>query len=218
MILAKLKAIVEVEHNAKLVAVSKTKPVEDILKLYDEGQRIFGENRVQELVEKYDEMPKDIQWHIIGTLQKNKVKYIAPFVSLIHSIDSIDLLKTANKEAAKNDRVMDVLLQIRIAEEETKQGFEWDELLQDITKDVIDALHNVRVVGVMGMASFVDDKNQVQEEFSQLKHYFDILKKDIFSEDSFKEISMGMSGDYEIALAQGATLVRIGSALFGSRN
>lgn len=218
MILAKLKAIVEVEHNAKLVAVSKTKPVEDILKLYDEGQRIFGENRVQELVEKYNEMPKDIQWHIIGTLQKNKVKYIAPFVSLIHSIDSIDLLKTANKEAAKNDRVMDVLLQIRIAEEETKQGFEWDELLQDITKDVIDALHNVRVVGVMGMASFVDDKNQVQEEFSQLKHYFDILKKDIFSEDSFKEISMGMSGDYEIALAQGATLVRIGSALFGSRN
>jgi hypothetical protein len=218
MNLVYLKSKVEVEYSAKLVAVSKTKPVEDILKLYNQGQKMFGENRVQELVEKYDQLPKDIHWHIIGTLQKNKVKYIAPFVELIHSVDGLDLLKTINKEAIKNNRVIEVLLQIRIAQEETKQGFEWEQLLNDITSDTLDSLQSVRVVGVMGMASFVDDNDQVKEEFAQLKRYFEILKKDIFTDDSFKEISMGMSGDYEIALDQGATLVRIGSALFGSRN
>lgn len=218
MMLEYLKSKVEVEYGARLVAVSKTKPAEDIQKLYDEGQRIFGENRVQELVEKQLLLPKDIEWHIIGTLQKNKVKYIAPFVALIHSVDSLDLLRTINKEGVKNNRIIDVLLQIRIAQEETKQGFEWEEILKEITLDALEPLHHIRVVGVMGMASFVEDKNQVASEFAQLRQYFEELKQKTFTHEYFKEISMGMSGDYEIALAEGATLVRIGSALFGSRN
>lgn len=205
-------------YEAKLVAVSKTKSEDDIMRLYDMGQRIFGENRVQELVAKAANLPEDIQWHEIGHLQTNKVKYIAPFIDTIHAVDSIKLLKEINKQAAKHDRVINCLLQFHIAKETTKFGLDYEgaaELLQFL-KD--NPMTNVRITGVMGMGTFTDDMDQVREEFKTLKSIFDRLKIDWFEkEDSFKEISMGMSGDYPIALEEGATMVRIGTLLFGAR-
>ncbi len=204
--------------NTTLVAVSKTKPTAAIQAMYDQGQRIFGENRVQELVEKEAVLPKDIEWHQIGHLQTNKVKYIAPFVSLIHAVDSLKLLKEINKQALKNNRVIDCLLQFHIAEESSKFGFDEAEVSTMLTSDTYKTLANIRIVGVMGMATFTHDETQVKQEFRQLKQLFDTLKKTFFpSATHFKEISMGMSGDYQLAIKEGSTMVRIGSLLFGSR-
>jgi len=204
--------------NTTLVAVSKTKPVSAIQAMYDRGQRIFGENRVQELVEKEGVLPKDIEWHQIGHLQTNKVKYIAPFVRLIHAVDSFKLLKEINKQAVKNDRVIDCLLQFHIAEESSKFGFDAEEVTKVLTSETYKSFDNIRIVGVMGMATFTDDEAQVKQEFSHLKGLFDTLKNTFFSTDAhFKEISMGMSGDYQLAISEGSTMVRIGSLLFGSR-
>ncbi|MCB0664922.1 MAG: YggS family pyridoxal phosphate-dependent enzyme [Saprospiraceae bacterium] len=205
--------------NARLVAVSKTKPVGDIRKIYDLGQRIFGENRVQELMAKVDLLPEDIEWHLIGHLQRNKVKYIAPFIGMIHSVDSLELAKEINKQAARNDRRIPVLLQIRIAEEETKFGIETNKIDQFVEEMLAKNWHHLEIAGVMGMASFVDDEKQISAEFNRLKEIFDHLKSRYFEEEtSFREISMGMSGDYQIALQQGSTMVRIGSLIFGARN
>lgn len=206
------------KHQAQLIAVSKTKPKEALQALYDLGQRDFGENRVQEMVEKFEQLPKDINWHLIGSLQRNKVKYIAPFVHLIHSIDSLKLLKEIDKQAAKEERIIDGLLQFHIAQEETKSGFKIEEACELLESKDYQSLKNVRLVGVMGMASFTHHQPQVQREFEQLHQYFTQLKADYFAEqDSFKELSMGMSGDYELALAAGSTMVRVGSLLFGAR-
>lgn len=205
-------------YNTNLVAVSKTKPQSAILELYEEGQRDFGENRVQELVDKQEALPKDINWHMIGHLQSNKVKYIAPFIHLIHSVDSPKILKEINKQAAKNDRIIDCLLQFHIAEEDTKYGFDSDEALAFLKSPEFQSLQNIRIVGVMGMATFTKDENQVRNEFRSLKVIFDLLQKNCFDQvNSFKEISMGMSGDYTIAMEEGSTMVRIGSLLFGAR-
>lgn len=204
------------KQQVTLVAVSKTQSIPTIMTLYKQGQRIFGENRVQELVEKYEAMPKDIQWHLIGHLQKNKVKYIAPFVSMIHSVDSFELLEVINQQAKKNDRIIPVLLQFHIAEEETKFGLNIQEAQSLLEQIKLQSLDHIKICGVMGMASFTDDKEKVRGEFRTLKGHFDQLKSTYFSEDAgFKEISMGMSGDYEIAISEGSTMVRIGSALFG---
>ena len=201
-----------------LVAVSKTKPVSKIQAMYEEGQRIFGENRVQELVEKEAVLPKDIEWHQIGHLQTNKVKYIASFVSLIHAVDSFKLLKEINKQAARNERVIDCLLQFHIAEESSKFGFDEAEVKEMLKSDAYAKLENIRIVGVMGMATFTSDEEQVMLEFRYLKELFESLQKNFFQDqNSFKEISMGMSGDYQLAIAEGSTMVRIGSLLFGNR-
>lgn len=204
--------------NVTLVAVSKTKPNEVILEMYNEGQRVFGENKVQELTAKYEALPKDIQWHAIGHLQTNKVKYIAPFITMIHSIDSLKLLKEVNKRAKQNDRIIDCLLQMHIAEEESKFGLDKQEVKAILDSEVYQNFQNIRIVGVMGMATFTDDNQQVRQEFQNLKSIFDNLKSTYFNhQDSFKEISMGMSGDYELAIEEGSTMVRIGSLLFGKR-
>lgn len=204
--------------DTTLVAVSKTKPNEAILRLYEQGQRIFGENRVQELVQKYETLPKDIQWHLIGHLQTNKVKYIAPFVQLIHSVDSLKLLQEINKQAAKNDRTIDCLLQMHIADEATKFGLSEAEAFDLLSAEAYSNMQHIRIVGVMGMATFTDDSTQVRNEFKQLKYIFNQLKQKYFAEkDYFREISMGMSGDYRIAIEEGSTMVRIGSLLFGNR-
>jgi len=202
---------------AILVAVSKTKPVEDMLELYELGQRDFGENYVQELVDKQAQLPKDIRWHFIGHLQSNKVKYIAPFVHLIHGVDSLKLLKEINKEAAKNNRVIDVLLQIYIAQEETKFGLDESELeeLLNTNGNDLHEMKYVKICGMMGMASFSDDMQQVRAEFKYLKSLMD---KFIDSYSAINIISMGMSGDYKIAVEEGSSMVRIGSLLFGERN
>jgi len=206
------------QKNATLVAVSKTKPVSDIQVLYDQGQRDFGENRVQELQEKQPQLPADIRWHLIGHLQTNKVKYIAPFVHLIHSVDSLKLLQEINKQAEKEGRVIPCLLQFKIAEEDTKYGLELNEGLEIIHSAAYKEMQHVRLTGVMGMATFTDDQEQVRREFKQLRRIFEILKFPHFEQDpAFKEISMGMSGDYEMALEEGSTMVRIGSLLFGAR-
>ena len=203
--------------GVQLVAVSKTKPVSQILAIYEQGQRIFGENRVQELVAKHPQMPADVQWHMIGHLQTNKVKMIAPFISMIHSVDSLKLLRAINKEAVKNDRTIDVLLQFKIAEEETKYGLDYDEFTNAITKTDIQQMGGVRVRGVMGMASFVSSEKQVRSEFAVLRGYFDALSQMAFTGEHFDVISMGMSGDYAIAIEEGSTMVRIGSLIFGER-
>ncbi|MCH2042945.1 MAG: YggS family pyridoxal phosphate-dependent enzyme [Saprospiraceae bacterium] len=214
------KSIAEklLEQKVCLVAVSKTKPQEDILVLYQEGQRVFGENRVQELVEKQAALPKDIQWHAIGHLQRNKIKYIAPFISLIHSVDSLRLLEEINKQAQKHDRIIDCLLQFHIATEESKFGLSIEEAQSLLKSDAYQSMQNVRICGVMGMASFVSDQVQIQQEFKTLKSYFDSLQTEFFSQEpAFKECSMGMSGDYELAIQEGSTMVRVGSLLFGHR-
>lgn len=201
--------------KTNLVAVTKTQPNEAILQLYRQGHCDFGENRVQELVRKYEALPKDIRWHLIGHLQTNKVKYIASFVHLIHSVDSIGLLLEIEKEAAKVDRVIRVLLQFKIAREESKYGFDLQAGLDLLTSPAFKTLKNVQVIGVMGMATLTEDERQIESEFKTLKNIFDRLKNDFFrDESSFREISMGMSGDYKIALRQGSTMVRIGSLLF----
>ena len=206
------------EKGVKLIAVSKTKPLEDIDSLYYEGQRVFGENRVQELCAKYEALPKDIEWHLIGHLQTNKVKYIAPFVSLIHSVDSLSLLTEINRQALKNNRVIDCLLQFHIAVEETKFGLNLEEAAEILSSETFKKMQNIRIVGVMGMASFTENIELVRSEFKNLKNIFDTLKTQFFhSEASFCEISMCMSGDYEIAVEDGSTSVRIGSLLFGER-
>ncbi len=204
--------------SVKLIAVSKTKPSSDIQQAYDAGQRIFGENKVQELVSKYDTLPKDIEWHMIGHLQSNKVKYMAHFVALIHGVDAFSLLKEINKQAQKNNRIQNVLLQFHVAQEETKFGFSFEEAEQMLSSNEYKNLENISIVGVMGMASFTENQVQIHAEFKMLKSYFDQLKTQFFSDNNlFKEISMGMSGDYQIAIEEGSTMVRIGSSIFGGR-
>ncbi len=208
----------ELPPDIKLVAVSKTKPVEDIMEAYNGGQRIFGENRVQELTEKHRLLPEDIQWHMIGHLQRNKVKYIAGFINMIESIDSLKLLQTVNNEALKTDRTIDCLLQFHIAGEETKFGFDREEVKQIIDSGEIDELHNINIRGVMGMATFTDDMQRVRGEFAFLKSIFDELKNGYFIEkNDFSEVSMGMSGDYKVAVEEGSTMVRLGTTIFGER-
>ena len=202
-----------------MIAVSKFKPAEDIQTLYNEGQRAFGENKAQEMKAKHEILPKDIQWHFIGHLQTNKIKYIAPYVTMIHSIDSAELLSEVNKYALKNDRVIPCLLQFHIAAEETKFGFDLRECEEMLNSADFQNWKNVHICGVMGMATFTDDTEQVHNEFRNLKSIFDTLKHDYFTEQpQFKEISMGMSDDYPIAIEEGATLVRIGSKIFGARD
>jgi pyridoxal phosphate enzyme (YggS family) len=200
-----------------LIAVSKTKPLEDLLALYELGQRDFGENYVQELVDKAAQLPKDIRWHFIGHLQTNKVKLIANFVQLIHGVDSLKLLKEINKEAVKNNRVIDCLLQIHIAQEETKFGFDENELAELINTLPNETLNNIRITGLMGMASFSDDMDLVRKEFKKLKAIFDQHAKHQTLNLELQTLSMGMSGDYKIAIEEGSNMVRIGSLLFGAR-
>lgn len=202
-------------HQAELVVVSKTRTLPEIMRIYNYGQRVFGENRVQELTEKQAVLPQDIQWHLIGHLQKNKVKFIASFIHLIHSVDSLALLEVIDKEAKKNHRRIDVLLQFHIAREETKFGLHLEEAIEILEQLNSHPLQHVRICGVMGMASFTSDRELVRNEFRQLKNIFDKLKDRYFkTEDTFTEISMGMSGDYDIALEEGSTLIRVGSAVF----
>lgn len=208
----------ELSQNIKLIAVSKTKPVETLMDAYLAGQKVFGENKVQELVSKYEQMPKDIEWHMIGHLQSNKIKYISPFVYLIHSVDSENLLAEINKQAAKLNKVQKVLLQISIANEETKFGLEQAELLKIIDRYLNDEFENIEIIGLMGMATFTDNQEQIAAEFAGLKKLFDEVKANYLSNQaSFKEISMGMSGDYQIAMAHGSTMIRVGSSIFGGR-
>ncbi|WP_282126788.1 YggS family pyridoxal phosphate-dependent enzyme [Marinifilum flexuosum] len=208
-----------IPESVSLVAVSKTKPNEAIMEAYDGGYRIFGENKPQELTRKFNELPKDIIWHMIGHLQTNKVKYIAPFVSLIHAVDSLKLLKEINKQALKNDRVIDCLFQFHIADEQTKFGLDLNDAELIINSEEYQNMQNIRIVGVMGMATYTDDENQVRSEFSNLKSIYSKLKSKFFSEEeSFKEISMGMSGDYKLAIEEGSTMIRVGSTIFGARD
>lgn len=207
-----------IPSGVELIAVSKFKPVETIMDAYIAGQRVFGENKAQEMTQKYQALPNDIQWHFIGHLQTNKIKYIIPFVTLIHSVDSLKLLEEMNRLAQKNNRVVDCLLQFHIAEEETKFGFSFGEAEELLQSESYKNCQNIQLCGIMGMATFTDDENQVRSEFRTLKNYFLQLKEKYFSQtDCFKEISMGMTDDYQIAIEEGSTMVRIGSAIFGSR-
>jgi pyridoxal phosphate enzyme (YggS family) len=209
----------KIPSHVRLVAVSKTKPTTDILEVYREGVRDFGENKVQELVRKYEQLPKDIRWHLIGHLQTNKVKFVAPFVHCIQSVDSLKLLKEIDKEASKNNRVIHCFLQIHIAEEETKFGFSWDELVACMESGEYKDLTNVSIGGVMGMATFTPDQNRIEKEFLELKTIFQKLQNTYFKESAeFREISMGMSSDFELAIRCGSTMVRVGSSIFGERN
>ncbi len=209
----------EIPANVKLIAVSKTKPIETILEAYKSGHKIYGENKVQDLVDKYNELPKDIEWHMIGHMQSNKVKYIAPFVSLIHGVDSFKLLKVINKEGEKNNRKIDCLLQFHIATEETKFGLDLNETTEFLKSEEFKNLNHVNICGVMGMATFTENEDTIRSEFNELVHIFNQLKNIYFTQNNdFKEISMGMSADYKIAIEEGATMVRIGSLLFGARN
>lgn len=217
-IIANLNEIkLNLPKRVRLVAVSKTHPNEAIEAAYGEGQRVFGENIVQELVDKAAALPKDIEWHLIGHLQTNKVKYIAAFVHLIHAVDSEKLLKEINKRAAQENRVINVLLQMHIAEESSKFGFDEPELMSLLESGRMAAFENISVAGLMGMATFTDDENQVRKEFSSLKNTFDRLQGDHFKDASFNTLSMGMSGDYKIAIEEGSTMVRVGSNIFGAR-
>jgi pyridoxal phosphate enzyme (YggS family) len=204
--------------NVQLIAVSKTKPIADIQEAYDAGQRLFGENTVQEMVEKYEQLPKDIQWHQIGHLQSNKVKYIASFISMIESVDSLKLLQEINKHAEKNNRTIDCLLQVYIADEETKYGLGFDEVIELLRSDDFAALKNVRIRGLMGIATNTDAEKQIRDEFYELKTFFDGIRQSYFrNESSFDTLSMGMSSDYKIAIEQGSNMVRLGSTIFGKR-
>lgn len=201
-----------------LVAVSKTKPIEEIQEAYTAGQRVFGENIVQELVDKQEQLPKDIQWHMIGHLQTNKVKYIAPFVSLIHGVDSLKVLKEINKRALQNERTIDCLLQIHIADEDTKHGFDHVELIEALESDEFKVLSNVRIRGLMGIATNTENEKVIKEEFYELKMLFDGIKVSYFrKEESFDTLSMGMSSDYKLAIEKGSNMVRLGSTIFGKR-
>ena len=209
------------ETNAikvQLVAVSKTKPVEEVMEAYDAGQRVFGENMVQELVDKYEKLPKDIKWHLIGHLQSNKVKYIAPFISMIESVDSLKLLEEINKHAEKNNRVIDCLLQAYIADEETKYGLGFDEIIELLRSDEYTGLGHIRIRGLMGIATNTDNEKQIKDEFYELKTFFDGIKQSYFRQDpTFDVLSMGMSSDYKIAIEQGSNMVRLGNTIFGQR-
>lgn len=209
----------QLPSHVTLVAVSKTKPVADLMEAYDVGQRIFGENKIQEMTDKWEVMPKDIEWHMIGHVQTNKVKYMAPYVSLIHGVDSLKLLQEINKQAAKNNRVIDCLLQVYIAEEESKFGLdeqELDEMLKQVQHDK-ENYKNIKIIGLMGMATFTENQNQIEKEFKHLKTIFDKYKKLNTEHCQLNTLSMGMSGDYQLAISCGSTMVRIGSSIFGSR-
>lgn len=208
----------ELPDNVTLVAVSKTKPNEDIMEAYNAGQRIFGENKVQEMTDKYEALPKDIAWHMIGHVQSNKIKYMAPFVSLIHGVDRMKLLKEINKQGEKNDRVINCLLQIKIAEEDSKFGMTADKAEEILNSDALANYKFVNITGVMGMATFTDDETQIRKEFSYLKTTFDKLKNYKSFNVNLETISMGMSGDYKIAIDSGSNMVRIGSSIFGTRD
>lgn len=197
--------------HVRLVAVSKTKPIEALIEAYDAGQLDFGENKVQDMCMKAEALPKDIRWHMIGHLQRNKVKYIAPFVGLIHSVDSLRLLQEINKQAAKNNRIIDCLLQIRIADESTKFGMNYDEAILIIENE---KLPNVSIKGLMGMASFTENKNQIQDEFDKLHSFYQEYR----STEQWDTLSMGMSGDYQLAIESGSNMIRVGSRIFGARN
>lgn len=211
--LQELKSVLP--KQVTLVAVSKTKPVQDLMKAYDVGQRIFGENKVQEMVEKYQQMPKDIEWHMIGHVQRNKVKHMAPFVDLIHGVDSLKLLSEINKQALKNNRCINGLLQIKIAAEDSKFGMTKNDAIQLMKSSEFKNLKNIKIKGVMGMATFTDDQNKIRKEFETLKSTFSELKS---IQDSMHIISMGMSGDYPLAIECGSTMIRVGSHIFGARN
>ena len=201
--------------DVTLVAVSKTKPVSDLMEAYHAGQRVFGENKIQEMEAKWQKMPEDVEWHMIGHVQRNKVKYMAPFVSLIHAVDSLKLLKEINKEALKNNRTIKCLLQIKIAEEESKFGMDEADAASLLASEAFKKLQNIKIVGLMGMATFTDDERQISEEFQKLKDVFEKFK---IQDPRFKILSMGMSGDYKIAIEHGSNMVRVGSAIFGERN
>ena len=208
----------QLSQNIKLIAVSKTKPNENILEAYNAGQKAFGENKVQELVSKHEQLPKDIEWHLIGHLQSNKVKYIASFVHLIHSIDSESLLLEVNKQAAKFSKIQKVLLQISIADEDTKFGLNQNELSIIIDNYLNDCYPNIEIIGLMGMATFTENEEKIANEFAGLKKLFDEIKFSYFNKhESFNQLSMGMSRDYEIAIKEGSTMIRVGSNIFGSR-
>ena len=209
----------QLPQHVTLVAVSKTKPVADLMEAYTAGQRIFGENKIQEMTDKWEQMPKDIEWHMIGHVQTNKVKFMAEYVSLIHGVDSLKLLQEINKQAKKHNRVIDCLLQIHIAEEETKFGLDEEELNHILTSDDFKSLENIRILGLMGMATFTENQNQIEKEFNHLKSIFDKLSKIPFTHNLKPNIlSMGMSGDYQLAISCGSKMVRIGSSIFGNRN
>jgi PLP dependent protein len=203
--------------SVTLVAVSKTKPIPDLMQAYDAGQRIFGENKIQEMAEKWEAMPKDIQWHMIGHVQTNKVKFMAPFVSLIHGVDSLKLLEEINKQAKKYNRIIDCLLQMYIAEEESKFGLDEKELGDILSSKIFEEMKNIRVVGLMGMATFTDNQNQIKKEFTYLKSIFDTLPLSKDAKHCLTTLSMGMSGDYKLAIESGSNMVRIGSSIFGGR-
>src|ERR1700712_1279557 len=204
--------------KVQLVAVSKTKPVGEVKEAYDAGQRLFGENMVQELADKYERLPKDIKWHLIGHLQTNKVKYIAPFISMIQSVDSLKLLQEIDKHAEKNNRVIDCLLQVYIADEETKYGLGFDEMIELLRSDEYAGLSHVRIRGLMGIATNTDIEKQIKDEFYELKTFFDGIKQSYFRKDpTFDVLSMGMSSDYKIAIEQGSNMIRPGSTIFGQR-
>ena len=204
-----------IKKDVTLVAVSKTKPISDILEAYEAGQRIFGENKIQEMVNKYDALPKDIKWHMIGHLQRNKVKYMAHFVELIHGVDSLKTLKEIDKQAKKHDRVISCLLQARIAKEETKFGLEFSEIESILQSKELAELENIKIVGLMGMASFSSNEEEVSAEFQGLKNLYDGINQ---TGIGLEILSMGMSGDYKIAIKNGSNMIRVGSAIFGSRN
>ena len=206
---------IQLPSHVTLVAVSKTKPVEDLMEAYDSGQRIFGENKIQEMAEKHQQMPKDIQWHMIGNVQRNKVKYMASFVDLVHGVDSLKLLNEINKQAAKHQRVINCLLQLKIAQEDTKFGMTSKEAHEILNSEHYKSLKNIAIVGVMGMASFTENTAQITEEFTLLKSDFDSLKN---TEENLNVVSMGMSGDYPLAIENGSTMIRVGSSIFGARN
>jgi pyridoxal phosphate enzyme (YggS family) len=205
-------------QEVTLVAVTKTKPILDIEEAYDTGHRIFGENKIQELVEKHEQLPKDIEWHMIGHVQRNKVKYMASFVALIHGVESLKLLQEINKQAQKYDRTISCLLQIKIASEDSKFGMSLQEALSILNSDDLSELNNISIVGVMGMATFTDDKMKIKNEFEFLKYSFDTMRSIKSSNVNLEIISMGMSNDYELAIDCGSTMVRIGSSIFGARN
>ena len=212
-----LKIKSSLPENVTLVAVSKTKPIANLLEAYNAGQRIFGENKIQEMTEKWEQMPKDIQWQMIGHIQTNKVKFMAPYVSLIHGVDSLKLLEEINKQALKNNRIIDCLLQIHIAEEETKFGLDEEELNDLLTSESFKNLNNIKIVGLMGMATFTENQNQIKKEFEHLKSIFDKLELQNTKNCELNTLSMGMSGDYKLAIVCGSTMVRIGSSIFGGR-
>lgn len=214
--LSKIKS--NIPKNVRLIAVSKTKPISDILEAYDAGQRAFGENKIQEMVQKHEQLPKDIQWHMIGHLQRNKVKYMASFVHLIHGVDNFKTLKEINKQALKHQRIINCLLEVKIAKEETKFGLSFNDCSQIINSKELAELKNINIVGFMGMTSFTDDKFVIKTEFKSLKTYFNSFKQHNLPNFSPSILSMGMSGDYPLAIEEGSTMIRVGSAIFGIRN